>query len=359
MTYGILLAGGSGERFWPKSRKIYPKQFLTIGGKESLIERTIRRISKRIPRKNLRIVTLKEQGRAFRKLCPSLKEGQLFLEPFGRNTAASVALAAFEIRREDPDAVLIVLPCDQWIRDERKFLESLREVEKVAKGFEGIVTLGVPPTYPATGFGYLCHATRAERYGKGKAYPIERFVEKPNLKRAKRLLRQGSVLWSIGLFAFRIPVLLRELQTHMPHLYKGFLRIEALKDRQKRAKALRGVYQSLRPISFDYGILEHVRNLSVVAGRFGWRDLGSWRSLEALYPSKNGNLLLGDAYAEDGKGNIFISEKGHLLAGIGVSDMIAVHTGDATLICPKGRAEEVKILLTSLARQKNFSQPYL
>ncbi len=341
MTYAVLLAGGWGERFWPKSRRRNPKQFLSIGSNESLIEASIRRISKCIPRKNLRIVTVKEQEKSFLKICPFLKKSQLFLEPFGRNTAAAVALAAFEIAKQDPDAVLLVFPCDQWIDKEKEFIKTLKQAEETARTFNGVVTVGVRPSYPATGYGYLCHSGKRETFGKGKGYRVTHFVEKPELPKARRLLKKGSVLWSIGIFAFRIPILMEALREHLPQLYRGFLRRETLQ----------GIYRKIRPVSFDYGILERLDKIAVVTGDFIWSDLGSWRSLETVRAASEGNLLLGDAYIEEGKGNIFVSEKGHLLAGLGVSNLVVVHTSDVTLVCPKERAEEVKKLVHSVGRR--------
>ena len=345
MTFVILLAGGWGERFWPKSRISYPKQFIAMDGKASLIEKSLRRFSRSVSPKNIRIVALKEQKRIFKKEYPSLVSRVLW-EPFGRNTAAAIALAAFHIRKKYPGATLIALPCDAWIQDERSFLLTIRKAVSVAKSFDGIVTVGIRPTYPATGYGYI-------RYGKkeGHAYSVKEFIEKPPLQRAKRLLGGGSVLWNSGIFVFRIPVLMDLLKTHLPVLYRGF----------QNEKSLSRFYRKLRSggfdRSFDHAILEKTKRVKVIPGRFGWRDLGSWRSLEAAFPSsRDGNILVGEAFVEKGRENIFISEKGHLLAGFGVSGLVAVHTEDATLICPKERTEEVKGLVNALRRQKKFSR---
>ena len=343
MTFVVFLAGGWGERFWPMSRIHYPKQFLAIDGKESLIEKSVRRFAHFVSPQFIRIVALSEQKKIFRKEYPALAHRVLW-EPFGRNTAAAIALAAFEIGKKDPEATLVVLPCDPWIQNEKIFLATVRTAVSVAKNFDGIVTIGIPPTYPATGYGYIRYAK-----GKRKAYDVVRFIEKPRLEKAKRLLRGGSVLWNSGIFVFRIPVFMQLLRTHLPILYRGF-----------QEKSLSHLYRKLQSkgfdTSFDRGILEKTKRVKVIPGRFGWRDLGSWRSLEVAFPLRDGNILVGDAFVERGKENIFISKKGHLLAGIAVSGLVAVHTDEVTLICPKGRAEEVKELVNALRKRNAFSR---
>ncbi|MFH1857339.1 MAG: sugar phosphate nucleotidyltransferase [Candidatus Omnitrophota bacterium] len=355
MTFVILLAGGSGERFWPKSRMTRPKQFLAVGGKETLLAQSLRRLSQ-YPRRHIRIVAPQEQIVLFKK-CGLLPKDLFLWEPLPRNTAAAVALAANELARLESEATLVILPCDAWVRDTKRFLATLKQAEELAKVFDGIVLIGAHPTYPATGFGYIGHARRGERRGKVKAYRVERFVEKPALRTAQRLLREGSVLWNAGIFVARIPVLLEAFRVHMPLLDRGFRRAAKAKNPAERKKALSEFYRTLPSISFDHGILEHMKSLLVVPGRFGWQDLGSWRSLEQMAPAgRGGNLLFGDAYAAEGKENIFVSEAGHLLAGIGVSGLIVVHTSDATLLCPKERAEDVKRLVRSLKTKKAFSR---
>lgn len=359
MTFGVILAGGVGERFWPKSRTRHPKQFLAITEKRTLLEKSLHRLSGVVSPKRIRIVAPLEQRSPFRTYS-SLKERMIW-EPFGRNTAPAVALAAFEIKQEDPGAVLVVLPCDQWIQEEKKFLSVLRKGVEVAEIFEGIVTIGVRPTYPATGFGYIAHARRPEKYGKGKAYPVSRFIEKPNLKSAKRLFRKKSILWNTGIFIFQIPVFLSALRRHLPMLHEGLLKWEKAKGRVNKGRVLSALYRKFRPLSLDYGILEHEKNICVLPGNFGWGDLGSWcsiswHSLGTSLSSQDKNVLIGDAYVADGKDNLFVSEKGHLLAGIGVSDVVLVHTADATLLCPKERAEDVKRLVSLLKKNKAFSR---
>lgn len=359
MTFVVLLAGGWGERFWPRSRMNYPKQFLSLDGKESLIARSVRRFVPLVPQKSIRIVALEEQKRVFKREYPSWMT-RLLWEPFGRNTAAAIALAVFRLAEKDPGATVIVSPCDAWIGDEKRFLKCLREGVSVAKAFDGVVTIGIPPTFPATGYGYIRRKRRREHFGKGKAYRVECFVEKPTLKKAKRLLRQGS-LWNAGIFIFRIPVFLKLLKERLPVLYRGFSRVASRKGSLEREKALLRFYRHLLSksfdLSFDRGILERTERVAVLPGDFGWRDLGSWRSLEAAFPlSRHQNVLVGDAYIGEGRENIFISKRGHLLTALGVSGLVAVHTEDVTLICPKERAEEVKGLVNALRREKKFSR---
>ncbi len=351
MTYVVILAGGWGERFWPKSRLRYPKQFLSLDGKGSLLQKSINRFRPWVNPGRIRIVALKEQEGIFRKKYPSLRN-RVYYEPFGRNTAAAAALAAFEIQRENPTATLVVLPCDQWVDDERAFRRSIREAVGAAERFDGVVTVGIPPEYPATGFGYICRKGALKSFGRGKAYRVGRFLEKPALNRAKQLLRHGSVYWNAGIFVFRIPAFMDLLKRHLPVLYHGFRNVHGAKDRTLFYRWLlaRGF-----DTSFDVGILERTKKILVVPARFKWRDLGSWRAVEVVRPSSRGkNILAGAAYVEEGRENIFLSERGHLLAGIGISGLVAVHTKDATLIVPKERAEDVKRLTQLLRKQKAF-----
>jgi len=348
MRHGVLLAGGTGERFWPRSRIRRPKQFLTLNGKRSLIEESMRRI--RGLSKNLFLVAPEAQRKAFQRHTPSLQKRVLY-EPFARNTASAIALAVSEIEKKDPNGTVMVLPCDSWIDDERSCSRVLQQALQVAEASESIVTIGVPPTYPATGYGYLQYQPRPVRVGRDRAYRVRRFIEKPGLPQAVRLLHAKAVLWNIGIFVFRIPVLKEALKKHLPALYRGFFQ------KPIRGKSLRAFYRKLRPISFDRGILEQFKDIAVLRGNFGWSDLGTWNCFEKIHTAFQGkNVLVGDVCIVEGKNNIFVSEKGHLLAGVGISDLVMVHTEDATLVCPRARVEEVKKLVGRLKREKQFSR---
>jgi len=338
MRYGLLLAGGHGERFWPKSRLREPKQFLRLEGNKSLLQVTAERLSGWIPRKNLYVVALASQAGRIRKEMRYLKASQVIGEPVGKNTAAAVALGCSRILRKDPEAVIAVFPCDQWIGDRRSFLGCLKEALRRAGKGRSIVIFGVKPTRPDTGYGYI---------KTGRRGAVRRFIEKPNLAKAKRLLASRSVLWNSGMFVFKGSLLLEALRAVQPRLLRAFF--------TEPKGSLKRRYASLPAVSFDTAVLERFPKIECITARFPWEDVGSWLSVaRRTAPDRLGNRVIGEAFAVDSKENLVVSEERHLVGLFGLSDVAVIHTTEATLVCPKERLGRLREFLNRLKRERGL-----
>ena len=338
MTYALLLAGGVGERFWPKSRLKEPKQFLRLEGKKSLIQLMAERLGGLIPRNRFYVVSLASQRRRIHRELPFLKLSQVIGEPLGKNTASAIALGTASILRKDPEAIVCVFPCDQWIADRRAFHRCLRQAIRRAKKGTSIVLLGVKPTRPEIGYGYI----EAPRKGF-----VRKFIEKPPLARAKRLIRSKKILWNSGMFVFKASFLKEALKKTSPRLLTLFA---SLTDR-----SVRRFYETIPFVSFDKGILERFSNIECIGTRFGWDDVGSWLSVaRRVRPDHRGNRTLGAAVAVDAGHNLVISNPKHLVGLFGVSNLAVVYTEEATLICPKERLGRLKVFVEKLKRDRKF-----
>ena len=341
----VILAGGSGTRFWPLSRKKTPKQFLNIIGRRSLFEETLRRIRTKIRKENIFIITNALYARTVKKQAAAfgIPPSNILLEPEGKNTAPSIAWAAARLKAIHNDAIMVVLPSDHLILNNHAFLKNIAEaIRLAADGF--LVTFGIVPTRPETGYGYL----RVEKSRlKGKTvFLVKKFIEKPSKQKAQRLFKAKDYLWNSGMFAWRVTVILKEFKKHLPVFYRAF------KDRNDAAY-VRKVWRSLPSISIDYGILEKVRRLAAVPSkRMGWSDLGSWQALsDVLKRDTDGNILKGDIINLGSK-NTFILGKSRLIAAVGLNNIVAVDTPDALLICRKDLSQDVRALAAVLQKKK-------
>lgn len=339
----VILAGGQGARFWPISRMRRPKQFLSISANgESLIQATARRIAGLAGKENVLIVTNKLHEELIREHVPY---AQVMCEPVGRNTAASIGLAALHVRRKNPGGVMIVLPADHAVRDEGKLLKTLEEAVAVAGAEDLLVTIGIPPTYPHTGYGYIKRSAAL----KGNGFLVGRFYEKPNVERARKYCESGDFYWNSGMFAWRAEVILEAMEDEMPELYAGLMQIDQVLGTADEEKITASVFESLESVSIDFGVLEHARNCAVVAAfDFGWNDVGSWDAwAEHFEPDTEGNLVRGDAIVLDSKGCLVHSEK-RLTAVLGAENLIIIDSGDALLICPRDRVQDVRRIVDEL-----------
>ncbi len=350
-VYGTILAGGIGSRFWPLSRVTTPKQVLKVVGDESLLKATIKRLSPLIPPSRVFIVTSEEQANTIKDHLrydgKPVSSGYI-IEPMGRNTAPAIGLAALEFFRKDPEAVMAVLPADHVIEDTVTFKRALTAaIEAATDGH--LVTFGILPTAPETGYGYIKAASkRAKKIDGFAVQQVDRFVEKPNLQRAKKYVKDGGYYWNSGIFVWKAARLLEEIETHLPELYKMLMAISGQTDFSK-------AYASLTPISIDHGILEKAADVVVIPVNFRWSDMGSWTSFDELLPGdKNGNIVKGRVVDISSKNSILVGSD-RLLATIGVEDMIVVDTPDATLVCPKSRAQEVKDVV-EVIKKKGYSE---
>lgn len=344
--FGVILAGGSGTRFWPLSRSQYPKQVLRLLGSESLLQATIARLLPRIPRARLAVVSNAAQADVIR--LDLYRQGwediQLWLEPQGRNTAAAVGLAAMLMRVEADAQIMAVFPADHFIMDQAGLLEALERGAAVAQaGY--LVTFGINPTRPDTGYGYI---KAGEPLKEGKpGLRAEQFLEKPDLAKAKAFVQGGGYYWNSGIFMFRRDVFLKALAKHLPELYAGLSKL----GRSGPESSLEEVYQEIPSTSLDYGIMEKAANVAVVPVDMGWSDVGTWGALYELFPKNDqGNVILGRALDLHSRNSLIFSQN-RLLATIGLEDIIVVDTPDASLVCHRERVQEVKDLVGELTRQ--------
>lgn len=344
MDHVVVMAGGSGTRFWPESRERRAKQFLNLTGQGAMIVETIRRFAPLVPAGNVWVVA-GEKDRAH--LVPEklgIPPENLLLEPEGKNTAPAVALAAAAIRLRDPEAVVLASPADHAIADLKGFRSVIRKAMRLARRSGCFVTLGIPPTSPATGYGYIERGQPLEEKGV-EAYRVRRFAEKPDAATARRFLRSGRFDWNSGLFIFRLPEFRERLATHLPVVHDAIDGAFRLAGKPGFRGALRKAYRSIPSVSVDHGLLEHEPEILVVPAAVGWNDIGTWRSLhEFLGRDASGNVLFGDTIAVDCRNVLVRSDRG-LVAVLGMEDVVVVRSGDAVLVCPRSRSEEVKGLV--------------
>lgn len=342
MNYAIILAGGSGTRFWPLSTEVEPKQFLNICSDRPLIENTIKRISGLIKNENIHIATNKIYHSKFSGCLKGLNISakNLLFEPKARNTFAPIGLLASRIYNKDKNAVMLVLPSDHYIKNNALFLKALKKaIALTNKGF--IVTLGVKPVRPETGYGYIKIRSRERNYCS-----IDKFIEKPDLLRAKKFIKDKSFYWNAGIFIFRADTLLGEIKRLMPADYSFLMKI-------KDSKSLKETWPRFTSISIDYAIMEKTKSMALIPADFGWSDLGSWEAVEEfLKKDKNGNISIGNCI-DLGSRNTLCWSDNRILATIGLDNLIIVNTDKATLVCAKDKAQEVKKVV-GLLKEKRF-----
>lgn len=338
MMYAVILAGGSGTRFWPKSRRKRPKQLLNIVGATSMLRQTVERVLPLIPYERILIVSSAELADMVRHELPELPGANLLVEPVGRNTTPAIGLAAMVLKKRDPNAVMVVLPADHAIRKKNRLLQGLRKAERILRKHPVLITLGIRPTRPETGYGYI---EQGEQFEKG-AFRVRRFTEKPVRRTAERFLKTGRFLWNSGMFIWKAADILSAIQCFCPELYQGLIKIEKTLGTDKEEQTIRRVYKKIRGDSIDYSVLEKTDNILVIPADLGWNDVGSWSALdELLEKDKNGNVIRGDSILLDTRNSIFYSEE-RMIAAIGVEDLIIVETADALLVCRKSQSQDVR-----------------
>ena len=345
--WALVMAGGTGERLWPLSRRKHPKQTLRFGTSHSLLQVTVERLQKMIPAQRIVVVTTKRQEKIIRKQLPHLPKHHILLEPASRNTAAAIGLGTIAILKEDPQAVIVVSPADHVIRPQRRFEETVRKAVELAVSREGLVCIGIKPTYPATGYGYI-EPTGKEISPGG--YRVQRFLEKPEFKMAQRLIRRPKMVWNSGIFCWKGDVILSAIRQWLPRLYGGLIAMGEAWGRPGADKRLGDLYARLPSISIDVGVLERSRHVWVVPTDFEWDDVGSWNSLAFLHAKDSqGNVALGSHVGYQTDGSILVGQKNHLIATLGLKDLIVVQTKDATLVCHKSHAQDVRRIVAHLS----------
>jgi len=348
----VILAGGAGTRFWPASRSARPKHFIPLLGGTSLFEATLRRVRELAPPERTWVVSASGLAQATRRALRGHAGVRLLLEPEARDTAAAIAWAAARIEAEDPEALMGVFPADHHIPAPRAFARSVRAAARAASDGEGLVLVGIEPTRPDTAYGYLWLGDRV----RGAAHAVRRFVEKPSASRAKRFLRDGQYLWNAGMLVASPRRVLAEAEALAPELWKplgpSLARIAG--GGRVAAGAFARAYRRVRPVSFDYAVLERTSRALAVRGRFRWSDLGSWNALEEHLERRGGNAVGGTPPAAliEASGNVIWNTTDKAVALLGVRDLVIVETQDALLICPKDRAQEVRQVVGQLARER-------
>jgi mannose-1-phosphate guanylyltransferase len=342
-THAVLLAGGSGTRFWPLSRAHKPKQFLELVTGRTLFADTYARIAPLCGADRTWVVCGRDHAEAVRASLPALPPAHLLVEPAARNTAPAIGLAAVRAAGEDPDAILLVLPSDHYIAHQDRFLSALQTAARVAQQGD-LVTLGIRPTRPETGYGYVRRGAEREP----GVFAVETFVEKPDVKTAQKYLADPRYSWNAGIFVFRADVLLEALRRHLPAVHDGLRQIGS--DAARTAE----IFPRLPSISLDYGVMEpessSTRRIALVAAEdLGWSDVGSFATLpEVRQLDERGNALSGDALAIDCDDSVVLAEGGRLVAALGIEGLCVVDSGDAVLVVPRDRAQEVRAVVEAL-----------
>jgi mannose-1-phosphate guanylyltransferase len=358
-VYAVIMAGGVGSRFWPKSRERSPKQFLEITGSGTMIQNTLARIQGVIPAANTFVVTNKLQEELTHKQLPSLPRENILIEPIGRNTAPCIGLAATLIHQIDPKGIMVVLPADHVIGDVREFLRVLDVALRVAEESGALITIGIKPSRPETGYGYIQYEDESQPNNPYKGDGVLRvrtFAEKPNLETAERFLESGDFLWNSGMFVWKAQSILKEIEVHLPDLHAQLKTLTQKPGTNEFRSALEQAYGLIRSISVDYGVMEKAGNVFVAKGDFGWSDVGSWDEVVRLASADNeGNTTKGAVIVRDATRN-YVDAGGKTVAIVGVDDLIVVSTDDALLVCKKGRSQDVKEIVDYMRRKQMNDQ---
>lgn len=346
-TVSVVLAGGSGTRFWPLSRAESPKQVLNISGNDVMINETIRRTEGLIAPDDSFIVTAKSQLPTLDDvLLPELPRGNILPEPVQRNTAPCILYAALKLKKQYGDAVMCVFSADHYITNDDEFRRIIGEAARIAEAEDKLLTLGTKPAFPATGYGYI----RFEREpASGEAHGVLEFVEKPNYERAQAYVKSGDYLWNSGIFVWKVSTILAAFERYLPRIYSKLLPWEEAIGTAREEDLLAEIYPELQKISIDFGILERSNDVLVIPSDFGWSDVGSWDALGTIFPpDEDGNIVRADEFVAIGTTGNIIHSEGQLIAAVGVHNMIVVSTKDALLLCPKDRAQDVKKIVDRL-----------
>lgn len=345
-TTALIMAGGRGERFWPKSRKNMPKQFLSLtdDGK-TMIQLTVERILPLVAMEDIYIATNKDYKPLVQKQLPLIPEENILCEPVGRNTAPCIGLGAVHISKKYEDALMIVLPSDHLIKFNNMFLTTLQDACEVAEQDDNLVTMGITPDYPETGYGYIKFNPHMM---EGRAYQVERFVEKPNLEVAKEYLATEEYLWNSGMFIWKVSSILKNIQKFMPETSERLVAIKNAIGTAEEEVVLEKEFHAMPSQSIDYGIMEKADHIYTLPGTFGWDDVGSWLAVERIRKTNElGNVVSGNVITVKTKDCIIQGDK-KLIATVGLEDIIVVDTEDATLICAKDSTADIKKVIENL-----------
>jgi len=340
MIYSVIMAGGIGSRFWPQSREALPKQFIHVFEERSLIQQTFERMTPIVPPERTMVVTHERYGSLIREQLPSISEDNILGEPISRNTAPCIAYAAIKLRELDPDAVMIVLPSDHLIKAEDRFIKILHKAVNMAQNSGALVTIGIQPSYPATGYGYIQY-DRSDTESGG-IYSVRTFAEKPNENTAERFLDSGDFLWNSGIFIWRADSILANMQLYLKSTWDAFQDASAYLGTDQEATAIRRAYHKSPRVSIDVGVMERASNVYVVPGSFGWSDIGDWRAVYDMSDkNRHGNVFRGNVIAHNSS-RCLVNSGNRMIAIVGIHDTVVIDTDDALLICHQNSTQQVK-----------------
>ncbi|MCD6380164.1 mannose-1-phosphate guanylyltransferase [bacterium] len=346
--YAVILAGGKGKRFWPASKVKNPKQFLDIYGDGSMLSITFKRLAALVPKENIFLITVKDQLKLAKEKLPDISPQNIFAEPAGRNTAPALAIAALLVKKRGNDEPILVCPADHLIKDNDIFYAAVHKARKLAEEKDYLVTFGIEPEYPATGYGYIEVGDKLENETESGFYRVARFHEKPNFDLATEYIKTGGYYWNSGIFMWRPSVYLEAWLRYFSSGSDSLLRIEESIGKKEMRKVISEEYLKFPATSVDYGILEKADNVVVIPAKFGWNDVGSWDSLFDIISNDSlGNVKIGESELLDSKNCLFFNPEG-FTAAIGVENIMVVSDGSTVLVCRRGESERVREIVELL-----------
>lgn len=356
MLHAVIMAGGSGTRFWPKSTKEHPKQFLTLFGDQTMLQSTVERIKSAIPAQRVWVITNERYVDLVNEQLPDVPGNNIIGEPVAKNTAPCVAAVAAFIDKQDPDAAMIVLPADHLIADTDEFISVLKTGAKKAEQSDSLVTIGIRPSRPETGYGYIeLKKSSEETMNDYDIKQVAQFREKPDIATARQFVFSGRFLWNSGMFIWKTSVILDQFRKHLPDVAEQVEQLQPAVDTEEQGSALNAFYKACPSVSIDYGIMEKAENVFVVPGDFGWNDVGSWKTLHELEEKdENENVVKAlQCITEESSGNLIHSSNGKLIALAGVENIAVVETDDVILVCNLNKAQTVKQVVNQLQENED------
>ncbi|MCM0649677.1 mannose-1-phosphate guanylyltransferase [Clostridium swellfunianum] len=347
MLYALILAGGKGLRLYPLSREKNPKQFLKVINDKSFLRNTVDRIRPLVNKENIYVVTNEEYLDKIYAELPDINRDNIFVEPENKETATCIGLSAVKLLKRDKDATMIVLPSDHYIEGDKMFIDTLSQAVEIAERRRGLITIGVSPTRPETGYGYIEMGERIN--GDIASYKVERFTEKPNIEVAKDFILKGTYLWNSGMFVWRADVFLREMEKYLPKMYKNLMTIYQHIGESTEHEVIKDQYSLIDGISVDFGIMQKTRKAYVIKCEFVWDDIGSFAALGRFLNNYRDNNISGNAFMEQSE-NCYVFGKDKLIIGFGIKDLVIVDAGDVLLVMDKNKEQEVKHLVNEIKK---------
>lgn len=355
-VYAVLMAGGVGTRFWPRSRRKTPKQVLNIVDESTMIQATYARLSGLVSDEHILIVTNAEQKEIIAEQLPQLKDENFILEPFGRNTAPCIGLAAVHIARHDPDAVMVVLPADHVVSKVKEYQTVLKLAIEYAAEHEALVTIGITPNEPVTGYGYIQAGEAVGGKGKHQIHHVKTFAEKPNLETAIRFLDSGDFFWNSGMFIWRASTILKEIKEKLPETFEKLGDVQKAVGRPDYDRVLEESYRAIKNVSIDIGVMQRARQVFVIPADIGWNDVGSWETVYEISPKdRHQNAAQTHELINIASKQNYVYSPEKVVALVGVEDLVIVDTGDALLVCNRANAQQVKDAVDLLAKKGKAS----